>query len=41
LACPAVLACGGSWMVKMSLYADGNFQPVQKAVEAAMAGLDG
>ncbi len=36
LAFPKVLACGGSWMVKPELYADGNFAPVEAAVHEAV-----
>ena len=36
LALPMVLACGGSWMVKPSLYAGGDFSPVVEAVRAAV-----
>ncbi len=36
LAFPKVLACGGSWMVKPELYADGNFSPVEVAVREAV-----
>ena len=36
LAFPKVVACGGSWMVKPSLYADGNFDPVVNAVREAV-----
>jgi len=36
LAFPKVLACGGSWMVKPSLYADGDFAPVEAAVREAV-----
>ncbi len=35
LAFAPVLACGGSWMVKPALYADGNFKPVESAVRKA------
>ncbi len=37
LAFDRVVACGGSWMVKPKLYADGNFAPVQQAVRQAVA----
>ncbi len=30
LACPAVLACGGSWMVKGQLIKDGNFTEITR-----------
>jgi len=36
LAFPKVLACGGSWMVKPTLYADGNFDAVTQAVREAV-----
>ncbi len=36
LAYDRVVACGGSWMVKPDLYADGNFGPVQQAVAEAV-----
>ncbi len=36
LAFPKVIACGGSWMVKPELYADGNFAPVEAAVREAV-----
>jgi len=36
LAFDRVLACGGSWMVKPSLYANGDFAPVEKAVREAV-----
>ncbi len=32
----AVLACGGSWMVKPDLYADGDFSKVQRITHHAM-----
>lgn len=32
---PSVLACGGSWMVRPELYADGDFTSVQLAVHEA------
>jgi len=32
-----VIACGGSWMVKSSLYIDGNFEQVEVAVREAVA----
>lgn len=32
---PPVVACGGSWMVKSSLFEDGNFAPVEEAVRQA------
>jgi len=36
LAFPKVIACGGSWMVKPELYADGDFAPVEAAVREAV-----
>lgn len=39
LALPSVLACGGSWMVKPSLFADGDFGPVVSAVAASVAAV--
>lgn len=32
-----IIACGGTWMVKPSLFADGDFSPVQKACADGMA----
>ena len=37
LALPQVAACGGSWMVKPTLYADGDFQAVEQATRKAVA----
>ena len=37
LMCPRVLACGGSWMVKPDLYAQGDFAKVQEAARCAKA----
>ena len=37
LAFGRVVACGGSWMVKPDLYADGDFSKVQQAVAEAVA----
>jgi 2-dehydro-3-deoxyphosphogluconate aldolase/(4S)-4-hydroxy-2-oxoglutarate aldolase len=37
LAFDRVVACGGSWMVSPSLYANGNFEPVRKAIGEAVA----
>jgi 2-dehydro-3-deoxyphosphogluconate aldolase/(4S)-4-hydroxy-2-oxoglutarate aldolase len=37
LAFAPVLACGGSWMVKPALYADGDFRKVEQAVREAVA----
>ena len=36
LACPAVFACGGSWMVKDSLIRSGEFDKVKKLTEDAV-----
>lgn len=36
LAHQAVVACGGSWMVKPSLFAGGDFAPVEQAVRTAV-----
>lgn len=36
LALPAVLACGGSWMVKRQLIADGRFDEVARLVREAV-----
>ena len=36
LACPAIVACGGTWMVKPALFADGDFSRVRDAAEQAM-----
>jgi 2-dehydro-3-deoxyphosphogluconate aldolase / (4S)-4-hydroxy-2-oxoglutarate aldolase len=36
LAFNKILACGGSWMVQPSLYATGDFSPVEKAVREAV-----
>ncbi len=36
LAFKPVVACGGSWMVKPDLFADGDFGPVEAAVKAAV-----
>ncbi len=35
LACPAVLACGGSWMVKGQLIKDGNFTEITRLCKEA------
>ncbi len=32
----AVIACGGSWMVARKLYADGDFEPVERVVREAV-----
>lgn len=39
LAFPKVVACGGSWMVKPALYADGDFSKVETAVREAVAAV--
>lgn len=36
LGCPSVIACGGSWMVKPSLFEGGNFSKVTEAAAEAM-----
>ena len=37
LACPSVLACGGSFMVKDSLIDEGNFEEITRLTENAMS----
>ena len=37
LRCPAVIACGGSWMVKKELIQSGQFQTIQKKTEDAVS----
>ena len=37
LRCPAVIACGGSWMVKKELIQSGQFQTIQKKTEEAVS----
>ena len=37
LASPAVLACGGSWLVKKQLIAAGEFQTITRLVKGAVA----
>ena len=37
LSCPSVLACGGSFMVKDSLIADGNFAEITRLTEKAVS----
>ncbi len=37
LSCPSVVACGGTWMVKPALFADGDFSEVAHEAAAAMA----
>lgn len=36
LSCPSIIACGGTWMVKPSLFADGDFTGVTKVATEAM-----
>lgn len=36
LSCPAIAACGGTWMVKPALFADGDFSQVEAAAREAM-----
>lgn len=36
LSCPSVIACGGTWMVKPSLFADGDFSEVERIASEAM-----
>ena len=36
LSCPAIAACGGTWMVKPALFADGDFSHVEAAAREAM-----
>ena len=37
LAAPQIIACGGTWMVKPALFADGDFSKVQEQAAEAMA----
>ena len=37
LAAPQIVACGGTWMVKPGLFADGDFSKVQEQAAEAMA----
>ena len=37
LSCSSVIACGGTWMVKPSLFADGDFSRVEQQAAEAMA----
>lgn len=37
LSCKSIIACGGTWMVKPALFADGDFSKVQEIATAAMA----
>ncbi len=36
LSCPSIIACGGTWMVKPELFADGNFSRVASIGAEAM-----
>lgn len=36
LSSPHIIACGGTWMVKPAMFADGNFEQVQESAAAAM-----
>ena len=36
LSAPEIIACGGTWMVKPNLFADGDFAPVAKVAAEAM-----
>ncbi|MBM6756827.1 bifunctional 4-hydroxy-2-oxoglutarate aldolase/2-dehydro-3-deoxy-phosphogluconate aldolase [Collinsella tanakaei] len=36
LSCPSIIACGGTWMVKPALFADGDFSEVQRIATEAM-----
>ena len=37
LACPSVIACGGTWMVKPGMFAEGDFSAVERAASEAMS----
>lgn len=37
LSCPSIIACGGTWMVKPSLFADGDFGKVTEIAAEAMS----
>lgn len=37
LACPSVIACGGTWMVKPALFADRDFSAVEQSAAGAMS----
>lgn len=37
LSCPSIIACGGTWMVKPALFADGDFSQVERQAAEAMA----
>lgn len=36
LSCPSIIACGGTWMVKPELFANGDFSQVQEIAAEAM-----
>lgn len=36
LSCPSIIACGGTWMVNPELFADGDFNEVQRIATEAM-----
>ena len=36
LSCDKIIACGGTWMVKASMFADGDFSQVQQQAAEAM-----
>lgn len=36
LSCPSIIACGGTWMVKPAMFADGDFSEVQRVAAEAM-----
>ena len=36
LSSPCIVACGGTWMVKPALFADGDFSKVTEACRSAM-----
>ena len=36
LSSPAIIACGGTWMVKPALFADGDFSRVEQIAREAM-----
>lgn len=37
LACPSVIACGGTWMVKSGMFAEGDCSAVERAATEAMS----
>lgn len=37
LACPSVIACGGTWMVKPGMFAEGDYSAVERAAAEAMS----